>query len=800
MSSISTKDYQKMSLEEVFEKLGSSPQGLSSQEAEKRLKEYGFNEIPEKKENPLLEYLKRYWGPLPWLMEFTIAVSYLAGRYFEAAIMLGLLVLNATLGHYHARSSKKAVELLKRKLTVNARVLREGKWVSLPARELVPGDIVFLRLGSVVPADVKLIEGKLLVDQSALTGESLPVEVSPGDVAFSGSIVKRGEAKCIVVNTGTRTYFGKTLELIKQAKSRSEQEEVVLQVTRYAVFIGLAGLVVASIISIWERRPLIDLTNMAVVFLMSSVPVALPAVLTIMQAYGALELARNGVLVTRLSAAEDFSAVDVSCLDKTGTITMNKLRVVEVRTFMEDEGKAALYALLASRAEAEDPLNLAVIEYAKSKGVDASRYTVVEFTPFDPSIKRSEAVVQHDGERFKVVMGEPRTVLSLSSNREKIEKEVLEELDKAASRGMRTLAVARSKEDISKLELVALIHLLDPPRPDSRQLILELKANGIRPIMLTGDNVAVAKEIAKQVGIGERVLSVRDLRSSGKELVDVIDEVDGLAEVYPEDKFHVVKALQAKGHFVAMTGDGVNDAPALSQAEVGIAVENATDAAKAAASIVLVKPGIEPIVMAVKVSRTLHERALSWVINKVSKTVQSIAVLLAGMLVYRRMLLEPVDMALLLLANDFLTMSLATDHATPSQKPTRWRLVPIAIQSLLLGFLMALPVFLVSRFTFSNGADWSLVRATTLLAMVYTSQFRVLMVRERDWMWHSKPGRELTISIIATFLAFTLMGLYGVILPRMSIEDILTVLACSLTVLLLEPLKVFLSRKNGLKR
>ncbi|MEZ0345613.1 MAG: plasma-membrane proton-efflux P-type ATPase [Infirmifilum sp.] len=795
MENLSTKDFEALTIEDACRRLECSPEGLSSIEARRRAQVYGYNEIPEKKENPLLAYLKRYWGPLPWLMELTIIVSYLAERYAEAVIMSSLLVLNATLGYFHARSSRKVVELLKQRLTITARVLRDGKWISVPARELVPGDIIFLKLGSVAPADVKLIEGKLLVDQSALTGESLPREVKTGDVVFASSIIKKGEAKCLVVNTGPRTYFGKTLELVKQAKSRSEQEEVVLQVTRYALLLGLAGLLLSSIISVVEKQPVIDLVNMAVVFLMSSVPVALPAVLTIMQAYAARELAQRGVLVSRLSAAEDFSAVDVSCLDKTGTITMNKLRVVGVRVFGEDEEKVAAYALVASRQESEDPLNVAVIEFAKSKGIDPNSYQVLEYIPFDPSIKRSEATVQRDGERFRVLLGEPRTILSLSSNRSEIEKEFLEELEKAASQGMRTLAVARSYGEPSNVKLVGLLHLLDPPRPDSPSLIKQLKDNGIRPIMLTGDNSAVAREIAKEVGIGERVVSVREIESKQEDLAEIIEDVDGLAEVYPEDKFKVVKAFQQRGHFVAMTGDGVNDAPALSQAEVGIAVDNATDAAKAAASIVLLRPGLEPIVEAVKVSRVLHERALSWVINKVTKTTQTITVLVAGMLLYRRMVLEPVDMALILLANDFLTMSLATDHATPSNKPTKWRLVPITIQSFLLGVLMALPVLFVSNLTVSSNMGWPEVRTASMLAMVYTSQFRILMVRERKWLWATRPGRELALSVVATFILFTLMGLLGIIIPRLPAETIGVVLASSLGVLALEPLKVILSKR-----
>ncbi len=786
-----TLDFERFSIEETLSILRSSPNGISSEEARRRLAEIGPNEVPEKREKPLFEYLKRYWGPLPWLMEATALLSYLTGRSIEAAIMIGLLVVNATLGHFHARSSKKAVEALKRRLSIKASVLRDGKWVEVDARELVPGDIIFLKLGNIVPADLKIIDGEVLVDQSALTGESLPVEKKSGDVLFSGSVIKRGEAKCVVVNTGVRTYFGKTVELVKTAKSRSLQEETVLTVTHYMFFLGLASFAVALAVGVYEKWNLADLANLGVVFLMSSVPVALPAVLTILQAYGALELSRKGALVTRLSASEDLASVDIMCFDKTGTITLNRLQVSRVDALNFDERRVVEYALYAVREESLDPLNLAIIDYAKRIGVSKGRLKLLRFVPFDPSLKRSEAFVEEDGRKLRIVLGEPRTVFKLCSYGEVEERFFEEKLDDASKKGFRSLALAVGDVDEKDLKFVGFIHMIDPPRPEAKELIGELKKLGIRPIMLTGDNEAVAREIARSVGLGERIVSVRRINNN----ID-IEELDGLAEVFPEDKFNIVKRFQERGHTVAVTGDGVNDAPALSQAEVGIAVENATDVAKSAASIVLVKSGLSVIVDAVRISRVIHERALTWVVNKVVKTVQAIGVLLLAMVWFRRMALTPLDMALLLLANDFLTMSIATDNQHPSLKPARWDLRRILAFSLPLALFHLAPPGIVLWMAYVHlGLDWSTARSMLLLSLVYMSQFRILQVRERRWLWSSRPGRELIVSIALTMLLFTFMALSGFIVAKLTPREAAYAFMISSMVLASEPLKVALSKR-----
>jgi H+-transporting ATPase len=798
MRSLSTREFERMEVEEAFNVLGSSPEGLSEEEARKRLAVYGFNEVPEKRENLALAYLRRYWGPLPWLMEAAIVVSYAAGRLFETEVMLFLLVLNATLGFAHERSSKRVVELLRKQLRVEVRVRRGGEWKVVDARELVPGDVILLRLGSAVPADVKVFEGKLLVDQSALTGESLPVEVGEGGVAYAGSIVRGGEAKCLVVNTGARTFFGRTVELVKQAKARSQQERVILAFTRYMMVAGIAALLIALPVALAEGWPPARMLDLAVTILMGAVPVALPAVLTIMQAYAALELSRRGVLVTRLSAAEDAGAVSVACFDKTGTLTENKLQVVEVKPFGFSERDVLLFASLAASEGARDPIDEAVLRRAREAGVDRGSCRIESYTPFDPHIKRSEAVAVCGGKRVRVAMGEPRTIVGLCGAGGEEAGKVLREVEEASRRGLRTLAVAVG-EDGGGMRVAGLLHLLDPPRRDSAELLAKLRELGVRPVMLTGDNALVAREVARMAGVGERVVSVKELRERGASLEEVVDSVDGLAEVFPEDKFNVVKAFQSRGHVVAMTGDGVNDAPALSQAEVGIAVAGATDAAKAAASMVLLEEGLKPIVDAVTVGRVLHERALTWVLNKAAKTLQTVVVVLAGMLWLHRLALEPYQMALLLAANDFLTMSVSTDNARPSKRPARWDMKPVAALSAVLAAAMSVPPLLALAVSLGSGMGWERATAAVLLSLIYTSQFRLLMVRERGWLWSSKPSRALTLSIAGTFAAFTALALTGVLLPRFSAGEILEILGISSTCLLAEPAKTLLARRLGLR-
>ncbi len=619
----STSEYKKISMEATLRSLEASITGLTESEVEKRLERFGYNEIIEKKKNPFLEFLLRYWGPMPWLLELAMALSFVLKHDLEGIIIFVLLTVNAVIGHLHSRGSQRAVELLKKKLAIKAKVLRNGKWVIKEAKEIVPGDVITVGLGDIVPADAVLMSGELSVDQSALTGESLPVKSHPSDILYAGSVVVRGEARGLVVNTGANTYFGKTTELVKIARPKSHQDEVMMAIVKNMMVLGIAAAILVSLYALVIHAGILLILTFAVIFLMGAVPVALPAVLSIVQSVGAMELAKRGALVTRLASIEDAASIDVLCLDKTGTITQNRLSVIDGLPFSEyrQEDVFAL-AALASQEEGMDLIDLAVIEYAKIKGFDLSGYRQIEYTPFNPSIKRTEAIIEGAGKRFRVVKGAAQVVLSLCQGINQADREKADGMIEAFSRkGFRTIAVARSEgDDLNDLKLAGLLPLADPPRPDSKRIIEEARRLGIKPMMLTGDNIAIGREIAVQTGIGGNIIRMADIEAlSEDERVKVVGESDGFAEIYPEDKYKIVKLLQSRGHMVGMTGDGVNDAPALKQAEMGVAVSNSTDVAKASASVVLTEPGIGVIIDTITISRQTYQRMLTWVLTRSPK-------------------------------------------------------------------------------------------------------------------------------------------------------------------------------------
>lgn len=799
-----TSEYKELSLEDTFKFLEVSPDGLSESEARQRREVFGFNEIAEKKQNPLIEFVLRYWGPMPWLLELAMALSFVLRHHLEGVIIFVLLTMNAVIGHMLSRSSQQAVELLKKKLAVKARVLRNGEWAIKEAREIVPGDIILVKLGDIVPADAKIAKGDLSVDQSALTGESLPAEIRGAGIIYSGSVVRRGEAQCIVVNTGAHTYFGKTAELVKIAKPKSHQEEVMLAVVKYMMYLGMAASILVSLYALIMKIPLVWVLTFAVIFLMGAVPVALPAVLTIVQSVGATELSRKGVLVTRLDSIEDAASIDVLCLDKTGTITQNRLSVTDSVPFSRYKKEDVIaIAAVGSKEEGMDMIDLAVIEYAKSVNAGLNGYRQVSYTPFNPALKRTEAIVEAGGDRFRVVKGAAQIVMSLCNG---INKETLNEanktIDELSRKGYRTIAVARSKaNDLENLDLAGLLSLTDPPRPDSRRMIEEAKGLGIKPMMLTGDNVAIAREIASQVGIGGKIIRPADIEGlSEDEQVRLVGESNGIAEIYPEDKYRIVKLLQSRGHIVGMTGDGVNDAPALKQAEMGIAVSSATDVAKASASVVLTEPGISVIIDALKISRKIYQRMLTWVINKVTKVMEFVGVLTVGFFWLHDIVLSLLGMSLLVFANDFVTMSLATDNVKHTPNPNIWNVKNIALASLVPGVLLVAEGLIILFLGINYfHLEWERLRTIVMLNLVFNSQFRVLIVRERRHFWSSMPGRELLILSAATILGFAFLGIYGIFVPSLTVAQVAAVLGFSaFFTLIIDFPKYYLFRKLGL--
>jgi H+-transporting ATPase len=778
---ISTSLYKEMTVEEILDILETTPIGLSGEEASNRIKAIGPNDIKEAKRNKLLDFLKRYWGPMPWMLELAIVLTLVLGHYTESIIIFLLLTMNAVIGYLQSQNSQKAVQLLKKNLEIKAKVFRDGKLILVEAKEIVPGDIINLKRGDLVPADVKIIEGEISIDESSLTGESLPKDIHDGDIIYSSSIVKLGEAKGVVINTGVNTYFGKTVELVKIAKPKSKQVELMLNIVKYMMYLGIFASVVVSIYGLYIDKDILFILSLVVIFLIGAIPVALPAVLTIVQAVGAIELSKKGVLVTRLDSIEDGASIDIFCFDKTGTITQNDLTVVDSVAFnnycKEDVIKMAA---LASISESMDAIDLSIINYAKKERIDLSDYDKVSYDHFNPESKKTQAVVNLGGNNIKIIKGAAQTIMGLCDHISGIcHSDSLNHIRDFSEKGSRTIAVAVAEdENLEKFDLVGLLAIADPPRVDSRSMIEEISSLGIKCLMLTGDSLAIAKEIAGQVGIGSRIIRMVDLEGlEHREQLKLIEESDGFAEVYPEDKYNIVKLLQENGHVVGMTGDGVNDSPALKQADLGTAVSDATDVARASASIVLTEPGLSEIIDAVKISRKTYQRMLTWVINKITKVVEVVVLFSVGFFWTGNIVISLLGMSLLVFANDFVTMSIATDNVKSTDSPNTWNIRNLIKASFLLGISFALVDLLIIYIGINIfQLDFLRIQTLVMLSLVFNTQFRILMVRERGHFWSSVPNKYLlTINILAIII-FILIGSLGFFVPALSLSQVLITL------------------------
>jgi len=793
-----TSEYKELSADDTLRFLEASEDGLSSEEAAARAAQYGRNEITEMKRNAFLDFFKRYWGPMPWLLEFAIVLTIVLQHYVESVIIFVLLTINAVIGYFQSRNSQKAVEILKRKLKINARVLRDGKWVLQEAKNIVPGDVITSKLGDLVPADVVIISGGVSADESALTGESLPKNLKPGDTIYSSSVIKRGESGCVVVNTGTNTFFGKTVELVKIAKPKSKQEELMLTIVRYMMYLGVAASVIVALFALYLQKDIMFILSFVVVFLIGAIPVALPAVLTIVQAVGALDLSKKGVLVTRLDSIEDAASIDVFCFDKTGTITQNKLSITDSVPFGKyKKDDVVRFAVLASAEEGMDAIDLAIINYSKSTRIDLEGYKQISYIPFNPEDKKTEAAVESDGVSYTIYKGSSQTILELCKETDSMTlAQVNKAIDGFSLKGSRTIAVAVTADN--RIELVGIIAIADPPRIDSKSMIEGIRNLGIKCLMLTGDSLAIAREIAGQVGIGQNIMRAGDLEGKRHEIqLALIRESDGFAEVYPQDKYKIVKLLQENGHMVGMTGDGVNDSPALKQAELGTAVSDAADVAKAAASIVLTKPGLGEIIDAVKISRQTYQRMLTWVINKITKVVEIVILLTIGFFWLHDMVISLLGMSLLVFANDFATMYIATDRVKSTDSPNKWNVKNITAASAILGLLFALEdlivIFIGMKF-FRLGINE--IRTLVLLSLVFNSQFRMLIVRERQHFWSSVPGRNLLLVNVITIVAFGFIGILGVFIPGIPFNQVSILLGFTvLFILCLDFVKYYVFKK-----
>jgi H+-transporting ATPase len=762
--------------------------GLTSDEALILLSEFGPNVTAEEHPQPWRTLLAKLWAPVPWMLELAILVELWLGKDLEAGIIGGLLAFNALLSSVQERRAQAALDLLRRNLTVTARVLRDGKWTTVPSRQLVPGDYVHLRLGDVVPADVKVEEGELQADQSSLTGESLAVSVRSEGTAFAGTVVVRGEASGQVTATGSKTYYGRTAELVKTARTASHLQSLIMRIVRALVGLDFVLALIVTVYSLLRGGSLEFVLPFVVVILLASVPVALPATFALASALGSVELARKGILTTRLSAIEEAASMDVLATDKTGTITTNRLSVRATHTYgRSSETDLLRYAAAASDPATQDPIDLAVLAQASAAGAGPESHRA-RFTPFDPATKRSEALVTLGGAEVSVVKGAPEIVLSLCQGPAPPGFE--RDIEAMADQGMRVLAVAAGPH--GQLGLAGLIGLQDPPRPDSANLIRALVGQGIRVLMITGDGIETARAIAAQVGIHGAVCPEAKLREGGS-----VESYAVFAGVLPEDKFALVKRLQDGGSVVGMTGDGVNDAPALRQAEVGIAVSAATDVAKAAASLVLTDEGLAGIVSAVETSRQIYQRMLTYALNASIKKFEIPLFLSIVMLVTGRVLLTPLLMVLLFVTNDFATMSITTDRVGHSQRPDRWQ-----VRQLLSGALgVAVPLLGGMLVLYAVGVQLlhltlDQLRTLIFVGFVFTSQATIYLVREPRRLWASRPGWVLLAASVAAIALAVVLGAFGWLMAPLRPAILFgLLLAAGLYAVAVDALKVLLFRR-----
>jgi H+-transporting ATPase len=747
-----------------------SARGLTTAEATARLKQYGPNAVVEQKVHPLRQFLKRFWAPIPWLLEATIIIQLFLGETLEASVIAGLLVLNAGLSLLQEARAQKALTLLRQQLQVTARVRRDGEWNTVPAEVLVPGDVLHLRQGSIVPADVKLSDGSLLVDQSALTGESAAVSVEPGKTAFAGAMVRGGEATGEVIATGARTFFGKTAELVRTAGSVNRQEHEIVGVVKNLFVVNAAMVVVVVGYAHQAGMTLGFVLPLLLTILLASIPVALPATFTFAAALGSLELSKHSVLITRLSALHDIASMTVLCSDKTGTLTRNEATVDTLWAaggFSETDLLRA--AALASDPAGQDPVDGAIVKAATERGWKVGEAERISFKPFDPATKRAEAVYRGATGPRRYVKGAPAVIAQLAGAADTMWQPQAEAM---SARGQRVLAIAAGDE--AAVRLAGLVGLEDAVRADSKAVVSAIQSAGVRVVMVTGDNALTAQNVAHQVGITGGVCSQAKLHG---DLCDDALDCAVFAGVFPEDKFRLVRGFQRRGAVVGMSGDGVNDAPALRQAEAGVAVANATDVAKAAAAIVLTQPGLGGVVPAIETSRRVFQRVITYTLAMLTKKIEVMALLVVGFLLTGHKPLTPLLMVLILFLNDFLTMSLSTDRMGFSPQPNRWDTRGILLASIVLAVLrlaFSLGVFIYGNYGLHLAP--AELKTLTFATLIFSSQAGIYLLRERGHFWRSRPSGFLIVSSVVALSVTALLSLQGILMSAVSARLLLGVI------------------------
>ncbi|MDE3055286.1 MAG: plasma-membrane proton-efflux P-type ATPase [Verrucomicrobiota bacterium] len=748
--------YQK-TIEELFHTLGTSANGLSSSEAGRRQEQFGPNAIEEKEGSPLLKLLFYFWGPIPWMIEIAALLSFFLRHFADCILISSLLFINGLIRYFEEKQAGNALQALRRNLALRALVKRDGTWQEIEATLLVPGDIIRLRIGNLIPADAKLIsEGALSVDQSTVTGESLPVSKEKGDLLYSGSVVKRGEMEALIVATGKKSFMGKTAELVLKAGAPSHFQRAVLQIGKFLILLSLSLVFLIIAIQLSRGESFFIIAEFVLVLLIASIPVALPAILSVTMALGALRLSRMQALVTKLESIEEMAGIDTLCSDKTGTLTENRLQWID--TFLSPSATKEELSTAAAgscRKEDKDPIDLAILEYAKEP-------RQIRFTPFDPTAKRASGTILTEEQReVEVTKGAPQVVLTLSQPGKEERATMERRIDLWAEKGYRTLGVARKENE--QWKLLGLIALADPLRADAKETIARAKEHGITIKMVTGDHSAIAKDTLENLGLGTKIITAAGLQETE------IEKIDGFAEVVPEHKLQIVDALQKRGHLVGMTGDGVNDAPALKQADVGIAVHPSTDAARAAAALVLTKPGLSVIIKAIEEARCIFERMQSYAIYRIAETVRIIFFITSCILIYNFYPITPLMIIMLALLNDIPLLSIAYDNTSIDQNPVRWKMQQIIIIAALLGALGVIEsfllLFLLKSFT---SLTLSALQSAFFLKLSVAGHQTLFVARTKNAFYRPPyPSLILLIAILATQTVAALITGFGLLITAL---------------------------------
>jgi H+-transporting ATPase len=761
-------DLKSLPLSDLYDRLGSSPDGLSQAEAEKRLNQYGPNEIAEAHTNLLLKFLSYFWGPIPWMIEVAMILSAIDRHWPDFGIILILLLANAMVGFWEEHQAGNAIAALKATLAIKAQVKRDGKWVVPMVRELVPGDVIHLRLGDIVPADARLLDGDPIeVDQSALTGESLPVSCKSGTAVYSGSIVRTGEIDALVYATAENTFFGKTAQLVQEAHTVSHFQRAVLKIGNYLIVFAVALVALIICVALYRGDPALTTLQFALVLTVAAIPVAMPTVLSVTMAVGSRALAQKNAIVTRLAAIEELAGVDVLCSDKTGTLTQNKLVLGKTFSIEGIPAEQVIFnAALASVRENSDTIDRAVMS-GLDEGQSLNDYQILHFQPFDPVHKRTEATVKGvDGNQFKVTKGAPQVILELAANGARVKPAVEAAIEEFARRGFRALGVARTDKQ-GAWQFLGVLSLFDPPRESAGETIAAAQKMGVNIKMVTGDQVAIARETAGKLGLGKNILDAASFSGTKPhemgQLAESIEKADGFAQVFPEHKFYIVDVLQQRGHITGMTGDGVNDAPALKKADCGIAVSSATDAARNAASIVLMTPGLSVIIDAIRESREIFQRMNSYAIYRIAETLRVLLFMTLAILIFNFYPLTAVMIVMLALLNDGAILSIAYDNVHFKDKPERWNMrMVLGVASLLgiIGPIAAFGLFYLAERVYH--LDRAQIQTLMYLMLSVAGHLTIFLTRTRGPFWSIRPAPILSMAVLGTQILATLIAVYGI--------------------------------------